>query len=165
MLAVQTAKALYLPPRALTFFTHRSHFALSQAGAARYFARLGRLARRTIDGFAMGTITTLRLCFRTMAGRLPCSARLWYFCSMARRGKKRHAPRRSSKQHVDYAVGGILPWESSGFRPVRAGGGEAAILKEPRGAIREKPFAFLIGAFLAGVVGTLLVRNAMTPSA
>jgi len=80
---------------------------------------------------------------------------------MARR-KKRQAPRRSSRQHVDYAGPGIIPWEGSSFRPVRAGGGEAAILREPRSAIREKPFAFLIGAFLAGVVGTLVVKGALS---
>lgn len=72
--------------------------------------------------------------------------------------------RRSSRQHVSYArqEGGSY---GDAFSPVRAKGGELAILREPRGAIREHPFAFILGAFAAGVVATLIVKSASTPTA
>jgi len=61
---------------------------------------------------------------------------------------------------VEYAgPGSILPYERN-FKPHKARGGEMAILREPRAAIRENPFAFLIGAFAAGVIGTLVYKGA-----
>lgn len=75
--------------------------------------------------------------------------------------KRRRNPARSSKGHVSFARAGDAPYRGGDFKPVRAKGGELAMLREPRSAIREMPLTFLVGGILAGLFGGWLLTKSM----
>jgi hypothetical protein len=78
---------------------------------------------------------------------------------MAHRRSRRSNPERVTFAHP--VKGGRVSFSRGEVKPYARAKAKRNLLAEPASAIRQHPLAFTLGAFVAGVVGTLVVSAMM----